>query len=192
MDHKFFGGIKDGFDFDGEKENFIKNMDYLKGLPIYDVTLYKKWAEIKNNYEHLISNSGVIKAHIWRPRDIQDKKLTQEDFEALDPVIVFVDPSDEKTYFGCDMTMMDIWLTLRVFVHSMDFIQNPGRFLRFIVMDRKTETFLGASSMGSDVMAIGCRDKKIGWTKEQKVGLSRLNNTAIATTMIYYKEKRYL
>jgi len=70
-----------------------------------------------------------------------------------------------------------------VFSHTMEFDQNPGRFVRFLVYDEVTGKYLGATSLGSDVIAIACRDEWIGWDKDTKLQ-GKLNSSAIGTCIM--------
>ena len=74
-------------------------------------------------------------------------------------------------------------MLFRVYVSSFIFDQNPGRFLRFFLEDEVTGKLLGISSLGSDVINIGCRDTWIGWTEEQKLK-GMLKHTAIGSTIV--------
>jgi hypothetical protein len=65
----------------------------------------------------------------------------------------------------------------------MEFTPNPGRNLKFFIKDRNTEKVLGVVCLGSDVVAIGVRDKHIGWTKGNKLDDGKLRHTSIATTI---------
>lgn len=168
--------LEPGFNIEKEKKAFIENMNKIKEMNVQEATLYKKWSEIRNEYKDYIDTSTNVRGKIWRPRNLLDKQMTKEDFDNLDPIIAFVEPTNAQA--------MNDWLILRVFVHSMDFVQNPGRFLRFLIIDKTSGKYLGAASLGSDVMSIGCRDKWIGWTKENKVDQHKLNHTAIATTIM--------
>ena len=44
-----FFNIDTEFNFDKEKELFIKNLDMLKSMSVQEQTLYKKWLEFNNN-----------------------------------------------------------------------------------------------------------------------------------------------
>ena len=44
-----FFDIETDFNFDKEKELFIKNLDMLKSMTVQEQTLYKKWLEFNNN-----------------------------------------------------------------------------------------------------------------------------------------------
>jgi hypothetical protein len=159
--------------FDTAKQMFIDNMDMLKSMPVQEQTLYRKWKEVKGYYASKVDSSRVVKAKIWTPSDIMNKEQTVRELEALQPRIRHVSsPQDE----------MD-WLMLRVFSHTMEFDQNPGRFLKFLVYDEVSNKYLGAVSLGSDVITITVRDNWIGWTKEDRIG-GKLNNSAIGTCIM--------
>ena len=157
------------------REKFRKHMDTLKNMDVYELTLYKKWMEIQD-YGSLINRSQVVKAKIWAPKDFSNHKGTVKEVRALRPRIVFVDPLDEA--------LMNDWLMLRVFCHTMDFEQNPGRFYRFLVIDEVTGKYLGATSIGSDVISIRVRDEWIGWERVYRTSSGRLNHSAIGTCIM--------
>jgi hypothetical protein len=159
---------------DDAKQRFIDNMDMLKSMPVQEQTLYKKWKEIKGYYANKVDASRVVKAKIWTPTDIMNKEQTVAEINALQPRIRYVVP---KTQDESD------WLMLRVFSHTMEFDQNPGRFVRFLAYDEITGKYLGAVSLGSDVISITCRDEWIGWDKDTKLG-GKLNNSAIGTCIM--------
>lgn len=162
------------FSLEAAKQRFIDNMDMLKNMSVQEQTLYKKSREINRYYANKIDTSRVVKAKIWSPTDIMNKEQTVAEIQALQPRIRFVVP---KTQDESD------WLMLRVFSHTMEFDQNPGRFLRFLVYDEVTGKYLGAVSLGSDVIAITCRDEWIGWDKSTKLS-GKLNNSAIGTCIM--------
>ena len=157
------------------RQKLVTHMNMLKSMDVYEMTLYKKWVEAQK-YLKFINRSEVVKARIWTPTDILDKEQTVNEINALVPKIVYINPETDKS-------MMDDWLMLRVFCHTMAFDQNPGRFIRFMVYDEVTEKYLGATSIGSDVIAIGVRDKWIGWDKSVRLE-STLKNSAIATCIM--------
>lgn len=163
------------FDYEENKKIFVEHMDFLAAMSNEEHTLYKKWKEVQN-YPNLLDKSAVLKARIWTPRDITDKEKTSEDISALQPEIIPV-PSDDKK-------LLEEWLILRVFIHTMEFEQNPGRFLRFLIRDKVTQQYLGVASIGSDIITVSCRDKWIGWTEKNKLEDGRLRNSAIATTIV--------
>lgn len=170
---RFFNVKK--FDYGAEKQKFINHMNYLKSMSVEEFTFYKKYTEV-SEYRSFADLSEVVKSKIWQPTDILDLDLTIKEIEELDPVIQFIPMEDKRLH--------NEWLMLRIFGHSMDFDQNPGRFLKFSVIDRKTKKYLGITSIGSDVIAITDRDTFIGWSKDDRLEYSRLNNSAIGTCIM--------
>jgi hypothetical protein len=162
------------FDFDEEKKLFVENLDMLKNMPVQEQTLYKKYKEVNGYYRNVLDKARVVKAKIWTPTDITNKELTVQEIENLQPRVRMVAPknSDETD-----------WNMIRVFSHTMEFDQNPGRFVRFLVYDEVTGKYLGATSLGSDVIAIACRDEWIGWDKDTKLQ-GKLNSSAIGTCIM--------
>lgn len=172
----FFEPTSGKTEYDEYYEGILENLNWLKSVSAEEHVFYKKWVEVQD-YLKFVNQSSVTKALIWKPTDIHDKEKTLAEFDALEPEIIFVEPSNERL-------CMD-WLMIRVFVHTMPFDQTPGRFLRFLVRDKVTEKYLGATSVASDVIIITDRDKYIGWTKEQKLeGEKKLNYSAIGSCIM--------
>jgi hypothetical protein len=119
------------------------------------------------------SLDDIVKAKIWTPTDINNREQTVQEISDMQPRIRYAESKED---------LLD-WLMLRVFSHTMQFDQNPGRFLRFLVYDDVTQKYLGAVSLGSDVISISCRDQYIGWDKDVKLG-GKLNNTSIGTCIM--------
>lgn len=161
--------------YDEEKQKFIEHMNFLKNMSNEELTLYKKWIEIQES-GNLIDKSLQLKANIWVPQDIYNVPQTIKEIGNLNPEIVFISPSNKLA--------MEEWLILRTFIHTMEFEQNPGRFLRFLIKDKETQKYLGVVSLGSDVLSIDCRDKWLGWSYETKVDNGKLRHSAIATTIV--------
>jgi|TARA_Y100001963_G_scaffold21054_1_gene27049 hypothetical protein len=158
---------------DDASDRLKENMDMLKSMPVQEQTLYKKYKEIKGKYAKTVDSSRVVKAKIWTPTDIHNRELTVQEISNMQPRIRYAHSKED---------LLD-WLMLRVFSHTMQFDQNPGRFLRFLVYDDVTKKYLGAVSLGSDVISISCRDQWIGWEKDIKLG-GKLNNTSIGTCIM--------
>lgn len=157
------------------REKLRLHMDMLKLMDVREFTLYKKWIEVQQ-YRRFGNRSEVVKAKIWTPTDFGDVERTEAEIRALRPQIVFIHPDNKA--------MVDEWLMLRVFCHSMAFDQNPGRFFRFAVIDEVTGKYLGCTSIGSDVISIKARDKWIGWTQKDRTETGRLKNTVIGTCIM--------
>jgi hypothetical protein len=170
--------ISDFFDveeetFDDKRSAFLAHMDMLKSMDVRELTLYKKHQEIQSFYKTWHNRASRVKARIWRPTDIMNVDQTVQEILHIQPRIRFIEKDDRE---GIDM-----WRTLRVFGHTADFDQNPGRFLRFVVEDQDGR-ILGFASLSSDVMNLGARDRWIGWTDAQKES-GMLNHTAVGTTI---------
>lgn len=173
-------GFEDFFDvpksdYETEKKRFIDHMNFLRDMSNEEHTLYKKWIEVRG-YQKMLDKAAVIKSRIWRPTDLTNPAKSIEDIQKLRPVIVFVDPKDK--------VKMEEWLLLRIFIHTMEFEQNPGRFLRFTIYDETSGKVLGVASLGSDVISITVRDKWIGWDEETRIKKGMIRHSAIATTIV--------
>jgi hypothetical protein len=170
---KFFGMPE--FDKETEKKVVKDNMDYLKTLSVKEFTFRKKWDEIHSCYSSFISNSDAIKAKIWRPTDINNQESTIKEIEFLKPRIVIVDnPTDEQN-----------WLQVRLFCHSAEYEQTPGRYVKILVLDQN-DKILGFCAIASDIPSMKCRDEFIGWSKEIRMardGKGTLLNSAVGTTI---------
>ena len=174
MFDKFFDEPK--FDFDAERTKFISNLDLLKSMSVQEQTLYKKWQEFnKNEYNmrNKVTNFPKYYNRLWKPTDITNKELTIKEIESIEPVVVFV-PSDDASN----------WTMYRMLIHTMDWSANPGRNQKYFVRDKVTDKILGLVSLGSDVTSIKVRDDYIGWSKDNKFVDHKLNNTAIASTIV--------
>lgn len=163
------------FDYELEKKKFIDNMNVLKSMSVEEATFYKKWEEMCE-YRNFASRSDDVRCKIWKPTDLNDEELTLKELDELNPTIVHVETEQQE---------LD-WLMLRVFCHTMEFSQTPGRFLKFIITDGNAERtrYLGAVSVSSDVITIKDRDSYIGWTSENKLDDRRLVYSAIGSCIM--------
>jgi hypothetical protein len=169
----FFDDSYDAFDYQREKRKLIDNLEYLKSMGVEEGTLYKKWSE-NLQYKSRYDSSINTKSKIWTPSDINDKARTIEEIENLNPELRITELDYEQ----------DDWLNLRLFVSSAPFQMNPGRLVKYILVDKNTDKYLAIMSIGSDVAVIATRDKLIGWNKKNKFDEGKLNNTAIGTTIV--------
>lgn len=162
------------FNFERNKKEFIENMDMLSNMSVEEATLYKKWQEWNKDLHSSMSKLPVLQSYfdtIWKPTDITNKDLTIAEITALEPYIDI--PND-----------MNKWTNIRRLISTMEFTANPGRNLKAFVRDKITGKLLGVISLGSDITSLGVRDQFIGWTKEDKFQKGKLNNTAIATSIV--------
>lgn len=170
--NKFFDIVE--FDYELEKQRFIDNLDMLKNMSVQEQTLYRKYKEVNEFYRTHIDKARTTKAKIWVPKNITDRDSTIQEIQDMKPRIRLVNGKMDESD----------WLSLRVFSHTMEFDQNPGRFLRFLVYDETTEKYLGAVSLGSDVISVKCRDEWIGWSREERIDKKKLSNSAIGTCIM--------
>jgi len=172
--NQFFTGNNLEFDFAAEKTALVKNLTWLKSLDVTEATLYKKWEEIQI-YKDLYNQAASVKPLIWRPTDINDEKKTIQEIEELNPTLVPVNVDNTD------------WMTMRIFCHTAEFNQSPGRYMKFIVTDGNNNTFgevpryLGFIAVASDVITIKCRDDYIGWTNAHRVKDKLIGHSAIGT-----------
>jgi hypothetical protein len=162
-------------EYDEYRDGILDNLNALKNMSVTEHVFYKKHLEVQN-YLNFANQSDITKAKIWRPKDINNKEQTIKEIEELQPEIVFVDPENEQ--LAAD------WLMIRVFVHTMPFDQSPGRFLKFLVRDKVSGQYLGATSVSSDVISINVRDQYIGWTPENKLEQGKLVHSAIGSCIM--------
>jgi hypothetical protein len=170
---EFFG--VEAFDFQSNKKNLISNLDYLKSMSVEEQTFYKKWLEIQD-YRDIASKLNTIKARIWHPTDINDEVSTIKEIENCQPELVYVETKQQN----------EDWTLLRVFVSTFEFSQTPGRFLKFLIVDKnKPETpYIGVLAVSSDVITITDRDNYIGWNKNNKIKDKKLAHSAIGSSII--------
>lgn len=164
------------FDFEGMKEQLVANLDMLKDMTVEEQTLYKKWQEMnKGGKMSKVKRKLLIyRDELWKPANILDMDQTIKEIEELEPYV-------ELTTSGKDVTK---WVNIRKLIHTMEWVANPGRNMKFWVKDKVTDKILGQICVGSDVTSIKVRDHYIGWSKQDKFDNHRLNNTCIATTIV--------
>jgi len=163
------------FEYELEKQKFIDNMNYLKSMSVEEATFYKKWEEVRE-YRNFASRSDDVKYKIWKPTDIYNEELTLKELDMINPTVVHVETEQQE---------LD-WLMLRVFCHTMEFSQTPGRFLKFLITDGNSDRtrYLGAVSVSSDVITITDRDKFIGWTPKNKLEEGKLTHSSIGSCIM--------
>ncbi len=150
--------------------NYIKNdFEKMSKLSVEEYTLYRKWYEINsrewNNKE--LQRIWEVKHQIWKP-----EKPT--DFKDLSPVLIHADSSFWN----------QTWNILRIFTSTMPWNMNVGRLKRFIVTNKYDTKFLGVISVASDFISLGGRDKKIGWTYQQRIKERMINYTAMGSSIV--------
>jgi len=163
------------FDFEFMKQELINNLDMLKEMTVQEQTLYKKWQEMNKGGKMSKIKKKLLsyKQNLWKPTDINNLELTISEILNIDPYVVMAESGKGVTE----------WVNYRKLIHTMEWVANPGRNMKFWVKDRNTDTVLGQICLGSDVTSIKVRDAYIGWDKKNKFEQGKLNCTAIATTI---------
>jgi hypothetical protein len=168
----FFG--EPAFDFYGEKKKLVDDLNYLKSLSVEEFTFFQKWREIQE-FKNMHNKAARVKSLIWTPTDIDDEKLTIQEIENLNPKVVPVSIDNPD------------WSVMRIFCHSAEFNQSPGRYMKFIVTDGNENTFrempryLAFIAIASDVITIKCRDEYIGWSRDNRIKDKLIDHSAIGT-----------
>lgn len=165
------------FDYNQLKKDFIENMEFLYKMSVEEQTLYKKWEEWNKDLKTTYAKKSALALHydsLWKPVDIFNEELTIKEIQELEPYVEHIDDSKDASD----------WADVRKLIHTMSYVANPGRNLKFNVRDKHTNKLLGQVSLGSDVTSLGVRDNYIGWSKDDKFKKGKLNNTAIATTIV--------
>tara|TARA_Y100000593_G_scaffold39283_1_gene75972 strand:+ start:2549 stop:4315 length:1767 start_codon:yes stop_codon:yes gene_type:complete len=150
----------------------IENLNFLKNLDNRENVLYKKYQEVnKQNLNKKLLKK--VEKNLWNVTNWKNKKSTIKEIEQIDPEIVFVDKSN-----------MDEFNILRQNIHSMEYVANPGRLLRCLVVDKPTGKYLGVLTIASDFTSLENRDKFIGWSDTDKYKNGRLKNTAVMSSCV--------
>lgn len=169
--------ISSGFDFNEEVKKLRSSLDRLKSMSVQEFTFYKKWEETQQfRGSNIFSNADRVENKIWKINDPTDEEGTINQIEQLSPEVIFVKDGDVNHY--------ESWGTLRMFCHTMEYNQNPGRFLRFIVVDKTSNKYLGVISVASDVIAITDRDSYLGWNTHNRLKDKKLANSAIGSCIM--------
>ena len=169
----FFEEVKEEFNYEEKKKEFINNLDMLKSMSVEEQTLYKKWQEFNKDEKLMsqITSLDVISNQLWKPTDINNLEQTIQEINDMEPIVEYTQDNAK-------------WTLLRQGISSMEFVANPGRNIKFYVKDKVSNKYLGVICMGSDVTSLGSRDEYIGWTRDNKFKDGKLNHTAIGTSII--------
>jgi hypothetical protein len=183
------------------KKILTEDLTYASQMDVKEYTLYQKWCEVQEKYpakEDIFgdmtledSNQGDlirhVKSNIWIPE-------SPDDFEKLQPTMIFTDDSQESERVGLDGTIIkdkskrsdlpEKWNTVRTFISTMKNNSNIGRNLNFIVADQVTGKYLGVICISSDFLDLTPRDAAIGWEREKKTQGGMINHTAIGSSIV--------
>lgn len=133
-------------------KELISDLAFLKGLDNKEFLLYKKFKELKL----YLNESGGIDLML-------DKILSFDDISDA------MNKSDNKLEIllcNGNKSLSHEWMMIRKFIHSLYYQQGPGRSLRYLI--RLNGKNAGIITLASDIISIGCRDRFIGWNKDNK------------------------
>ena len=163
-------------DKDEIKTRVLNEIEMLSSMSVEEYTLFKKWNEIRNGKHKNESQKTIddIKNNIWRPSSL-------DDYKHLKPKLILASGKPKLT---------KVWNILRTFAVSLVNNGTIGRARRFLVVDEKTEKYLGIICVSSDMMDIAGRDNFIKWTREQK-NSGMLKYTANCSTIVPFQPFGY-
>lgn len=117
-----------------------------------------------------------LEAHYRSLRNAERRALSlisRADFMDLDPRIAFVEKNDAP-----------LWTFCRHVLSSAPWTGRPGRSMSFWVWDKKTRGILGILELGSELLRMSLRDRRIGWDDEQKFRKFKLNRVVNVGTCV--------
>ena len=165
----------DEFDISKEIKLLIENLNELKSLSAKDYNLAQKVNQLQ---QIKIAEPDIITAaenNVWMPTDLDNEESTIEEIRRLSPKIIVANNDATKA----------LWNIYRHFVSSAVNNLPPTRNVRFLVVDdsKPNQPVLGIGNISGDFLALGERDKFIGWTAEQR-NAGKLKHTAVGSTII--------
>jgi hypothetical protein len=153
-----------------EMKKLLENdLQRMSSYSVEEYTLYRKWEELNDEQwtREDLQKMWETNMSLWVPNK-------PDDYLLLEPQVVPVD--NEKNSI--------IWNILRKCTSSAHWNQSPGRFGRFLILDKKTMSYLGVISIGSDFISLGGRDDYIGWTMKNKMEGKMLNHTCMGSSIV--------
>ena len=157
---KFFDNT---FNLDSEKQKIINYIKMKKEQSSSEAVFYDKYFEIQNCIGEKFK-INTLKNKVWNESDITNLK----------PKVILVNTKEQ----------LDDWRYLIRFTSSFKNVSNPGRNMKFLVVDETTNKYLGALTVTSDFGDLGARDRYIGWTRDNRFKNKKLNNVACAQAII--------
>ena len=178
--------VDEQFEIWKRKQNFNKNIDedtlkdiisteleFFSSLTVEEYTLWRKWQEIRNGKHKNDSKKFIdtVKNNIWKP-----VKNIESDYKKLKPVLVLASGNTK---------LNKIWSILRTFSCSLVNNGVVGRQRRWLVIDEKTQKYLGIICVSGDMLDLKGRDDFIGWTRQDRTKKGgMLKHTANGSSII--------
>ena len=153
-----------------KRDEMVSNLEFLKTLDSREILMYNKVDEVQNLNISKTTKDAVYK-NLWKPTDIYNQNQTIEEIQSIKPILKPTSSTDEFN-------------SIRVLTHSLYWKQNVGRNLKYIIEDEVSGMYLGLITIASDVVSIQSRDDKIGWNSDNKFKQKKINNSAIASTIV--------
>lgn len=119
--------------------------------------------------ENLIAARARLKQNEKRALNL----LRRVDYSDIQPRLIVVAPDDKP-----------VWDYCRHIVSSAPWMSRPGRANFLFAADVRSGGVMGIVDVGSDLLALGPRDRFIGWTAERKTSGGGLNHTANIGTCV--------
>ena len=151
------------FDLEKEKQEVIDFIHMKKNQDSAEAVFYDKYHEIQSCIGEQ-SKISTLKNKLWNGSDISN----------LVPKAIQVETKEQ----------LDDWRYLIRFTSSFKNVSNPGRNMKFLVIDEISNLYLGALTVTSDFGDLGARDKYIGWTRDDRYKNKKLNNIACGQAII--------
>ena len=162
-----------------KREELIDHMNFLKKLDEHEIVIYKKLKELeKSDFQK--SELNKVSKNIYQFSDLKNEDKTIKELENIKPVLRLVKSRDMRSFN-----------ILRILTSSFEWSPNPGRNLKYLVVDLESQKYLGVITIGSDVMSLSSRDDFIGWGKSTKIDKKKLNHIGIASTIVPVQPSGY-
>lgn len=151
------------------KKLVTDDLKRMSKMTVEEYTLYRKWEELneENWAREDLQRIWELKNSLWFP-------TKQDDYLLLEPQVIPVEGEKNST----------TWNILRKCISTAHWNQSPGRFGRFLIRDKKTMTYLGVISIGSDFISLGGRDEYIGWKMKDRMENHMLNYTCMGSSIV--------
>tara|TARA_R110001592_G_scaffold9794_2_gene51665 strand:- start:312 stop:1358 length:1047 start_codon:yes stop_codon:yes gene_type:complete len=132
--------------------------------------IYRKLQEIQNK-KFTEEQLQTTFEKIYQFSNLADTEQTIKEIENLEPILMPVEDLEE-------------FKVMRTLTHSFEYVASPGRSLKYYVVDKPTQKYLGVITMASDVSRLPPRDNFLGWSKDNMFKDKKLNSSAIAQTIV--------
>lgn len=163
------------------KATVVDELLRFKNMPTEEYILWQKWEEVNDMYpmrrsglfDEYAHTNGKHAALITSLKT----KLWDGNYQDVEPELIYVNDDMYKS-------VREHWTILRVLIHSQQHSGSIGRTLNYLVRDKNTQKYLGVIAIASDFLDLTCRDKYVGWTREQRTQEQKIQHTAVCSTIV--------